>query len=210
MKHILRTLALPAALAATLVLASCGTSSTSTDGNGAAAMKGVSNGAPAAGAKNDADVELATMMIPHHGQAITMAEMALTQGTDPKVKALASKIKAAQGPEIVRMSGWLTGWGAPVPDPAGDSGMSGMSGMSDEAGGMMSAQQMTDLGSATGTAFDRMWLQMMVKHHEGAVAMARTALDEGTNAESKQLAQSIVDGQSTEIAQMSSILKGLG
>lgn len=207
MKHILRTLALPAVLAATLVLASCGTSSSSTDGNGTAAMKGVSTGAPAAGAKNDADVELATMMIPHHAQAITMAEMALTQGTDPKVKALASKIKAAQGPEIVRMSGWLTGWGAPVPDPAGDSGMSGMG---DQAGGMMSAQQMTDLGSATGTAFDRMWLQMMVKHHEGAVAMARTALDEGTNAESKQLAQSIVDGQSTEIAQMSSILKGIG
>jgi len=209
MKHILRTLALPTALAATLVLASCGTNA---DGHGAADMNGTRTGAPAAGgppatgAKNKADVEFATMMIPHHAQAIEMADMALKQATDPKVKALAPKIKAAQGPEIARMSGWLAGWGAPVPDTAGGSGMSGMG---DQAGGMMSGQEMTDLGKATGSGFDRMWLQSMTKHHEGAVDMARTELAKGTNPDAKELAQSIIDSQSMEIAEMTSILAGI-
>lgn len=208
MKHILRALALPAALAATLVLASCGTN----DGHGTADMDGTRTGAPAAGgapatgAKNDADVEFATMMIPHHAQAVGMAAMAPNQGTDPKVKALAAKVKAAQAPEIARMTGWLTGWGAPVPDTAGDSGMSGMD---DQAGGMMSGQEMTDLGKATGSGFDRMWLQSMIRHHEGAVDMARTQLAKGINPDAKKLAQSIIDSQSAEIAEMKSILAGI-
>lgn len=209
MKHILRTLALPAALAATLVLASCGTSSGdddhgTADMNGSAAGAPGAGGPPATGAKNDADVEFATMMIPHHAQAVEMADLAIKGATDPKIKALAPKIKAAQSPEIARMSGWLTGWGAPVPGAADD-----MSGMGGQAGGMMSAGQMADLGSATGSAFDRMWLQMMIEHHEGAVAMAKTGLAEGTNPEGKQLAQSIIDGQSGEIAEMKSILAGI-
>ena len=209
MKHILRTLALPTALAATLVLASCGTNSTM---NGTAGMNGTRTGAPAAGgapatgAKNDADVEFATMMIPHHAQAVAMAAMAPSQGTDPKVRALAAKVKGAQAPEIARMSGWLTGWGAPVPDTAGGSGMSGMG---DQAGGMMSAQEMTDLGKATGSGFDRMWLSSMTRHHEGAVDMARTQLAKGTNPDAKKLAQSIIDSQSAEIAEMKSILTGV-
>ena len=209
MKHILRTLALPIALAATLVLASCGVSS---GGHGTSDMDGMGTGAPAAGgtpatgAKNEADVEFASMMIPHHAQAIEMADMALTQATAPKVKALAPKIKAAQGPEIARMSGWLTGWGAPVPDTAGGSGMSGMD---DQAGGMMSGQEMTDLGRAAGSGFDRMWLQSMTRHHEGAVDMARTELAKGTNPDAKKLAQSIIDSQSAEIAEMKSILAGI-
>jgi uncharacterized protein (DUF305 family) len=51
-----------------------------------------------------------------------------------------------------------------------------------------------------------MWLQMMVKHHQGAVAMAKTALDQGANPEAKKLAKSIIDGQSAEISAMNSIL----
>ena len=209
MKHILRTLALPTALAATLFLASCGSNA---DVGGAADMNGARTGAPAAGgapatgAKNDADVEFATMMIPHHAQAVAMAAMAPNQATDPKVKELAARIKEAQAPEIARMSGWLTGWAAPVPDTSGDSGMSGMGG---QAGGMMSAQQMTDLGKATGSGFDRMWLQSMTRHHEGAVDMARTELTKGTNPDAKKLAQSIIDSQSTEIAEMKSILTAI-
>jgi uncharacterized protein (DUF305 family) len=145
-------------------------------------------------------------MIPHHAQAIAMADMALKQATDAKVMALAPKIKQAQGPEIARMSGWLTGWGAPVP---GTTDGPDMSGAGAQMHGMMSAQQMTDMGMAKGSAFDRMWLQMMVKHHEGAVAMARTELAQGVNPDGKQLAQSIIDSQSTEIAEMNSILTGL-
>ena len=211
MRHILRTVALPTALAATLVLASCGNSDISgmngrTNNGPAATGTAAANGTPATGAKNEADVVFATMMIPHHAQAIAMAETALKQGTDPKILSLAPKVKAAQSPEIARLSGWLTGWGAPVPDTAGGSDMHGMGG---QTGGMMSAQQMSDLGAARGSAFDRMWLQMMVTHHQGAVAMARTALAQGTNPDSKQLAQSIIDSQSKEIAEMNSIRTGI-
>lgn len=205
MKHITRTLALPTALAAALVLSACGTADTAAT-SAANPSASAANSAPASKTKNEADVVFASMMIPHHAQAISMADTALKQATDPKVKALAPKIKAAQGPEIERMSGWLTGWGAPVPAADDGSDMAGMEGMGDQTGGMMSAKEITTLNKATGSAFDRMWLQMMVKHHQGAVAMAKTALDQGANPEAKKLAKSIIDGQSAEIDEMNSIL----
>jgi len=209
----LSTLALPiAALAAVLALAACGTSANAQDvarpGGSSNSAAGAA-GAPAAGDKNEADALFATMMIPHHAQAIAMADLALAQATDAKVKALAAKIKGAQGPEIARMSGWLTGWGVPIPGPAKDNGMAGMPGMSEQTGGMMSKGQMTDLGAATGPAFDRMFLAMMVEHHQGAVAMAKDQLAQGSNPEAKRLAQSIVDGQSTEIDEMNSMMAGI-
>lgn len=207
MTHTLRTIALPiVALAAAVALASCGTSSSagrdSTGMGGSSSGAPAASGTPAAGDKNEADTLFATMMIPHHAQAIAMADLAVKRATDTKVKALAARIKGAQGPEIARMSGWLTGWGAPVPGTDGGSGMSGMGG---DTGGMMSTQQMTDLGAAKGPAFDRMWLQMMVQHHQGAVVMAKTELTEGANPEAKQLAQAIIDSQSKEIAEMRSL-----
>lgn len=210
MTHTLRTIALPiVALAAAVALASCGTSSSagrdSTGMGGSSSSVPAASGTPAAGDKNEADTLFATMMIPHHAQAMAMADLAVKQATDTKVKALAARIKGAQGPEIARMSGWLAGWGAPVPGTAGGSDMSGMSGMGGDTGGMMSTQQMTDLGAAKGPAFDRMWLQMMVQHHQGAVVMAKTELTEGANPEAKQLAQAIIDSQSKEIAEMSSL-----
>ena len=208
--HTRRGLALPTALAGTLILASCGTSSNG--GHDVSGMNGRTTGAPIASGtqttapKNAADVAFATMMIPPQIQARVMADMAVKQGTNTNVKALAPKIKTAQGPQIARMSGWLTGWGAPVPGAAAGQGMSGLSGMGGQTGGMMSGQEMTDLGRASGSAFDRMWLQMMIRHHRGAVAMARTELAQGTNPQGKQLARSILDSQSTEITQMTSIL----
>ncbi len=211
MKFTLRTLVLPTALAAALLLGACGTS-TNAGGHDTSGMNGTTtstptaSSTPAAGANNAADIAFATDMIPHHAQAIEMADMALKQATDAQVKALAPEIKAAQDPEIARMSGWLAGWGAPVPATAGGHDMSGPGGQMD---GMMSAEEMTDLGAATGSAFDRMWLQMMVRHHQGAVAMAKTELAQGTNPESKELAQSIIDSQSAEITQMTSILTGI-
>jgi len=78
--------------------------------------------------------------------------------------------------------------------------------MGGQTGGMMSRQEMTDLGRANGSTFDRMWLQMMIRQHRGTVAMARTELAQGTSPQGKQLARSILDSQSTEIAQMTSIL----
>jgi len=209
MKYAVRAIALPIALAGTLVLSACGAGSNDHDMSGASgAMKGsaAAGATPATGAKAGADVDFATMMIPHHAQAIAMADMALKQATDAKVKAVAARIKAAQGPEVVRMTGWLTGWGAPLPKAEDAHGMSGMGA---DTGGMMSADEMAELDRATGPAFDRMWLQMMVRHHQGAVAMATTELAKGANPEGKQLAQSIIDSQTVEIAELNKILAGL-
>jgi uncharacterized protein (DUF305 family) len=208
MKHVLRTLALPAAVVATLALTACGTgaaSGTSAMNTGVPAQSGMTTNQ----AKNSADIAFATMMLPHHAQAIAMADIALKQATSPKVMALAPKIKAAQGPEIKRMAGWLTGWGEPLPGTNGGSNMSDMSGMDGQTGGMMSKEETTDLSTATGSTFDRMWLRMMVTHHQGAVDMARAEVAQGANPESKRLAQSIISSQSAEVSEMNAILKGI-
>lgn len=237
MNRTIRRAALAAAsIAAAVTVAACGTSTSagtnpqnmpgmpSTTGTtGMTGMPGMTSssstttapasaGKPAAGPHNPADVAFATGMIPHHGQAITMAEMATRQATNPQVKSLAAAIKAAQGPEIATMSGWLTGWGQPVPATTGGPDMSGMdtgmSGMNGTGGmvGMMTTQEMQQLTAAAGAAFDRMWLQMMIKHHKGAVTMAQTELATGQNGDAKQLAQQIIDAQNKEITTMTALL----
>ena len=157
----------------------------------------------ASGQHNEADVSFATGMIPHHEQAVTMAEMAQKQATNPKVKSLAADIQAAQGPEIKTMTGWLTAWGQPAPTSGGhDMSQMGGAGM----GGMMTDEQMQQLSASSGASFDRMWLQMMVAHHKGAVEMSGTELRDGMSADAKKLAQQIIDAQQKEITVMQQLL----
>jgi len=228
MNRTLRHAALPVLAAATaLALAACGGSTSSPSGHeGMPGMTSTTSASTpstpsrptAAGPHNEADVAFATGMIPHHGQAITMAQMALSTSTNPKVKDLATAIKAAQDPEIQTMSGWLTGWAQPVPAATGGHDMSQMGSTTSSTsgspamggmGGMMTDQEMEQLSKATGAAFDRMWLQMMVKHHQGAVAMSQTELATGTNPDAKQLAQAIIDSQTKEITTMTAALGSL-
>ncbi|MDG6108748.1 DUF305 domain-containing protein [Dactylosporangium aurantiacum] len=163
--------------------------------------------APRSGATfNAADVTFATDMIPHHRQAIDMAEVAQAKAATPEVRALADRIAKAQEPEIATMSGWLTAWGAPVPSPgAMHHGMDGMGQMP----GMMTDQEMRDLAKADGKAFDTMFLQMMIKHHQGAVEMARTEQAQGQDAAAKQLAARIAADQTAEITEMQGLLAKL-
>jgi len=154
---------------------------------------------------NSADVAFATNMIPHHAQAIEMADLAMTRARSPQVKDLAIQIKAAQQPEIDTMTGWLEDWGEPVPDPESMSGMDhDMSGMDSMKAmeGMMSAADMERLASTTGTAFDTMWLSMMVEHHQGAIDMAKIEVADGVFAEATALADGIITTQQDEIDTM--------
>ncbi|PZS25502.1 MAG: DUF305 domain-containing protein [Pseudonocardiales bacterium] len=160
-------------------------------------------GAPASGPHNSADAKFATDMIPHHGQAVTMADMALARTSNAEIKQLANAIKRAQDPEIQQMSGWLMGWDEPVPS----STMGAHAGM--EMPGMMSAKDMAVLDKATGASFDRMWVTMMTAHHNGAIAMGMTEIADGQNAAAKSLAQSIITSQSAEIATMQKLLTSL-
>ena len=193
-----RRLLLPAAVAlAGLSLAACGGSSTG--GNHGAA---VGNNATTA-SHNVADVTFATEMIPHHTQAVEMADMALAAAVDPEVKALAQAIKGAQDPEIKTMTGWLTDWKAPMPETGMGHSMSG-GGM-----GMMSDTDMAALGKATGADFDKLWVEMMTRHHTGAIAMAKTEIKDGQYADAKALAREIVTSQTAEVTKMAAIAKRL-
>jgi uncharacterized protein (DUF305 family) len=162
---------------------------------------------PTAG--SDTDIAFAQLMIPHHQQAIQMADLASTNASSEEVKALAAQIKAAQDPEISMMSQWLTGWGAPLEmegttDGGMDHGDMDMGGMT--VAGMMSTQDMDTLGAATGADFDTMWLQMMIAHHQGAIAMAQQVADTTTNPAVQDLADAVIAGQTTEITTMQQLL----
>ena len=171
----LSTLAL--AVMAVLSLAACGESGGSGD-------------------VNNTDVTFARSMIPHHQQAVEMAEMAGTRASSTEVKQLAARIEAGQGPEIETMQGWLKNWGASETESASGDSMTGM----------MSDDDMTTLRKATGPEFDTMFLTMMIGHHDGAIEMANTEQVKGKNAEALALARDIEDAQTSEIGEMKRIL----
>ncbi len=157
-----------------------------------------------AAAHNAADTAFVQGMIPHHAQAIQMSEMATRMAGDEEVRQLATRIQRAQGPEIEQMRGLLAAWGEPETGSMGgmDHGDPGMGGM----GGMASDQQMGQLGRADATSFDRMFLQMMTEHHNGAIEMAETELAEGRHPDARALAQKIIEDQRAEIVEMQELL----
>lgn len=152
---------------------------------------------------NDADVEFAQDMIPHHAQAITMADMVLAQ-EDSTLTELAEQIKAAQQPEIDEMAGWLEAWGQEVPDADGHMGMSGM-----DMDGMMSQDDLDSLMGLRDSGFDSMWLVMMIEHHEGAIDMAQEQIADGQHPDALDLAARIASAQQAEIEQMRDMLESL-
>ena len=145
---------------------------------------------------SDTDVTFAAGMMPHHQSAIEMAQLAESRAADPRVLDLAARIKAAQGPEIEILSGWLEQSGA-----HGESGAD-HGGMDHGSGGMMSEQDLQALMNATGAEFDRMFLTQMIAHHTGAVEMAQAELSEGRNPAAPSMAESIRDSQSAEMEQL--------
>ena len=205
MNRTLRILALPVAAASAFALSACGNGNDAPAGHSGMDMDSTSSSSSTSTSpeQNEADVAFATGMIPHHQQAVEMADMALKQASSSEVRDLATKIKAAQDPEIKTMSSWLAAWGKPVPTDM--SGMGSMDGMAMD--GMMTDQEMTDLSKATDVAFDRMWLTMMIKHHQGAVKMAQAEGQSGMNPEAKKLAQAIITAQNAEISRMTVLLK---
>jgi uncharacterized protein (DUF305 family) len=192
----------------TLVLAGCADGDSA--GHGSMTNGGTSSTSSSAeqGEFNDADVAFARGMIPHHRQAIAMAELARGRAADPRVLDLAARIQAAQDPEIETMTGWLQSWGA----DAGhlDDGMGGMGGTDHGESGMMSEGDMHALMAATGPEFDRLFLTGMIAHHQGAVRMTTEASADGRDAEALALAGSIRDSQNAEIAEMQQLLTELG
>jgi uncharacterized protein (DUF305 family) len=163
---------------------------------------------------NDADVTFAQSMIPHHEQAVAMAELAASRAKSAAVKDLAAKILAAQGPEIDTMKDLLTDWGKPTePDMAGmdHSTMSAddMAAMSagHDMPGMATSKEVAELRAAKGAAFDRAFLDLMIAHHRGAIEMAAEEQSGGRSPAAKDLAGRIVTTQRSEVARMQDLAK---
>ena len=161
---------------------------------------------------NDADVEFTTEMIPHHRQAVMMADLVEGRTQNRELITLADTIEDAQDDEIDQMTARLKSWGVPVAghmddDGHMDDGDMGHGNMGHgDMQGMMSAEQMAALRQASGGEFDRLWLEGMIRHHEGAIAMADEVLAKGTDPATRALATQVTTTQQAEIDQMRAML----
>ncbi|MEU6660299.1 DUF305 domain-containing protein [Streptomyces sp. NPDC046821] len=142
---------------------------------------------------NSADFSYAQMMITHHTQALQMTELAPKRAESGKVKRLAERITAAQGPEIGAMEGWLNSHGRER-----ESGMH----HHDAMPGMATEEQLRTLRAARGAAFDKLFLKLMITHHQGAVTMATDVLSEGNNVQVEEMANDVIAQQTSEIERM--------
>ena len=138
------------------------------------------------------DIAFAEMMIPHHEQAIEMSEIAFLNTANPDVLQLAQEIKDAQSPEIDLMKSWD---GVKASTHAGH--------MMD---GMLSESELSELREAKGKVFDGLFLNGMIKHHEGAIAMAEEVVDSANKAVA-DLSASIIAAQKLEIEKMNELLR---
>ncbi|NEB81007.1 DUF305 domain-containing protein [Streptomyces sp. SID14478] len=143
---------------------------------------------------NSADVHYAQMMILHHRQALKMTELAPEQAQSVPVKRLAERISAAQGPEVEVMRGWLKQHGRSE-SPSGHAGHETMPGMA-------SAAQLKSLRAARGTAFDDLFLKLMITHHQGAVTMATQVKSDGNDVQVEEMADDVIAQQTAEIGRM--------
>lgn len=142
---------------------------------------------------NAADITYVQDMIVHHRQAMDMALLAPSRAESAKLKSLADRIKAAQGPEIQFMTSWLREQEQKVPEHhAAHEGMPGMA----------TPEQMEALKAATGKDFDQMFLQLMINHHLGAIKMSEQVLGGGKHIRIEELASDVSVTQAAEIRRM--------
>ncbi|MEH1029431.1 DUF305 domain-containing protein [Micromonospora profundi] len=148
---------------------------------------------------NSFDVWFVRMMIPHHAQALEMAQLAPDRAANPAVRALADRIRASQGPEMGLMRGWLKTRGIPEDAPGHDHGT---------MRGMQSPEALRQLAAARGAEFDRLFVRMMTEHHEGAIEMATNLLKVGSDLTLGEFANSVATEQTVEIDRMRQALAG--
>jgi uncharacterized protein (DUF305 family) len=175
-------------------------------------------------AADSVDVGFCQDMQVHHLQAVTMAGVVRDKTNDPEVRNLAFDIESTQLGQVGELAGWLTAWEQPeLPEP----GHGHMGWMTEGAGhahqgpvlpsggvaqmpGMASSAELARLKSLSGQDLDVLFLQLMVRHHQGGVPMARYAAEHADRGYLRDLARKIVDGQSTEVALMTAMLAERG
>ncbi|MBA2316483.1 MAG: DUF305 domain-containing protein [Euzebyales bacterium] len=150
---------------------------------------------------NDADVTFLEGMVPHHSQAVEMARIVPDRTDRPELNALAEQITTSQNEEIDTMRQLLTDAGE-RPAPTGMDGMDGMDQGGGGMAGMMDDSEMQSLMTAEGEEFDLMFIDMMIRHHEGAIESSQDVLADGQSPQVADLAEGIVAEQESEIEQM--------
>ena len=151
------------------------------------------------------DVRFMQDMIPHHHQALEMAELVAARTNRKELIDVAGRINASQGDEIEFMQQWLRDRGQNAPDPTAHEAMH----TSHKMAGMATPEQMAELAASDGTAFDRLFLELMIPHHEGAVKMVEELLDQPGSAYDPVLFEftsEITNGQTAEIERMNALL----
>jgi uncharacterized protein (DUF305 family) len=166
-------------------------------------MTATAPGSSSTGELNDTEVVFLQGMIAHHEQAIEMAEIALdpSRGAGTEILDLATRIRSAQDPEVDLMMSMLTSAGAPMEmDMSDGHDMSSME-------GMMSAEEMDSMATMMSVEFDRVWLEMMIEHHRGAISQSEDVKVGGSNPAVLALANQIITTQTAEIDEMGALLK---
>jgi len=155
-----------------------------------------------------ADAQFMRDMIPHHHQALEMAALVADRTNRPELIDVAGRINASQGDEIEFMQDWLRERGERVPDPTAHDEMHTHHTMA----GMATPEQMAELAASKGTDFDRLFLTLMITHHEGAVTMVEKLLELPGSAYDPVLfdfTNDITNDQTTEIERMNALLVSL-
>ncbi|WP_280345704.1 DUF305 domain-containing protein [Nocardia neocaledoniensis] len=181
---------------------------------------------PKASTPGPVDVGFSQDMSAHHAQAVDMAGAALIASTDNDVRRLAYDILTTQQNQIGRMQGWLQLWGEPNQNVDGymgwmtEHGQGGhghggststaMSGPMTEMPGMASQEEMTTLRRSTGPAVDTLFLQLMLRHHQGGVPMLDYAAEHADTTEVRVLAAQMSKTQAGESQLMESMLSARG
>ena len=151
------------------------------------------------------DVRFMQDMIPHHNQAVQMAELVEDRTNRPEVVDAAGRITLSQQDEMEFMERWLNDRGEQVPDPTDHDAMH----TSHRMAGMATPEQLVELAASEGTDFDRMFLQLMITHHEGAVTMVEELLEQPGSAYDPMLfefANDVTNDQTAEIERMHALL----
>jgi uncharacterized protein (DUF305 family) len=181
------------ALATALMLTGCASGDT---GATPEASSSASTEDTAAAPANDADTMFVQVMRPHHEQAVEMSDELLSKtGVSDEVRALATGITAAQGPEIEQLDRWADEWG-----------IEEMPRMDHGTDGMMSDADMQELAAAEGTEAEQLFLRQMIEHHTGAIEMAQSEIDDGENPDAVEMAEGIVVTQEDEISRMRALV----
>ena len=160
---------------------------------------------------SDADVDFMSGMIPHHAQAVIMAGWAPTHGARQDVAILCERIVVGQRDEIALMQGWLGDRGLEVPDATSTRHKMKMNGTVHEMlmPGMLTDDEMAALDRARGLEFDRLFLEGMIKHHQGAIDMVDVLFKSYGAAQDEtvyKFASDVYADQSIEIDRMHEML----